>query len=215
MNCHRIWLSLVLAAAAAGAANTPPVRVELEGQKQLVVSRLPPILEDAELVRHLTTGLTTTFMLQVELGRHAAAGGARIGVRYELWDEVFDVVVLSGDGAFAHLEMDDLDALEQWWTSLSLVVLELGEQLETTPERATVTLDVVPFSQSEREDTRQWFATTVSGVAKGEEESAAQSAEVRRDAVEQIFGVLMATSIRSRSVFSYRWTVDVTRGEKQ
>jgi len=208
-----IWLSLSLLVAAMGVADEMPVRLEVDPENLVVLSRLPPILSGGELERHLTTGLTTTFLFQIESRRHGISGGARIGIRYELWDEVFDVVVLSGDGGLEHREIASFEELEGWWRSLRVVVFELVAVPVQRPLRARVTLEVVPFSQSERDDTQEWFTTTVSGVARGEEENVAQSTEVRRDAVEQMFGVLMATSIRSRSVFSYRWTAELSKGD--
>ena len=97
-------LALVWAVSSAFAAESPRLEVRRpEGRPaQWVLAGLPPILAGSEVKEHLTTGLTTTFVLKLT-SRDAAGkkivGAGRVQVRYELWDEVFYVATLGIDGA--------------------------------------------------------------------------------------------------------------------
>ena len=77
-----VWLLLTLLvlmpAVAAGDAGDKAPRIEIDDQRRLILTGLPPILTSAGVKDHLTTGLTTsvTFLLDHEgIIRHIHPGG--------------------------------------------------------------------------------------------------------------------------------------------
>ena len=108
------------------------VRLELDPARGVVLSGLPPILVEEEVRRHLTTGLTTTFLFRLEPQAQLAPAGARIEVRYELWDEVFHVTALTADGRLEQMVMSSLDELDSWWRKVGLLVLQDEARRRTT-----------------------------------------------------------------------------------
>ena len=185
----------------------------LDPARRLLLIDLPPVLAETEVERQLTTGLTTTFVFRVELDRGGSgrvAGGARVEVRYELWDEVFHTTVLDARG-IARGQVPSLEELAGWWHELRLAVLAATAQPPPTG-RARVTLEVVPFSQAEAADTQRWFADAVAkaGSSGGEGIS---SPDDREDSLGQVFSVLLATSIQRHPVTSFRWQLDLPAGE--
>jgi len=112
------WMLLVLLLASAAGAVEPPrletagletPRLEAGSGSRLVLTGLPPILADEEVKEHLTTGLTTT--LQFRVGGNKLAGGARVEIRYDLWDEVFLVKAGGIDGRAESYRASSLDEL--------------------------------------------------------------------------------------------------------
>jgi hypothetical protein len=215
MRRGRSWLLLALLLSSAAVWAADPPRSEVDAEGRVVLSGLPPILGDEEVRRHLSTGLTTTLLFRGQLRGVDDRGGARIGIRYELWDEVFHVLVLGDDGVVTAHQIPSLEELDQWWAELRLVVLALDADPGIAAQKLQLTLDVVPFSQSEGEDTQIWFTRSVSGAVSGEDSAVARSAEGREDTLDQMFSVLMATSIQSRSVISYRWTLEASRRDEE
>ena len=181
-------------------------------ERGLVLSELPPLLSHSEVEPHLTTGLTTTFIFRVDLvGRSDAkeAGGARIEIRYELWDEVFQVRSLEIDGRAEEVELDSLQTLAKWWSSARLTVVPAGSEGLDRSTRARVTLEVVPFSQAEQADTQEWFEQSVSSAELSRTEGVSTSVSGAEKRGSGVFRVLIATSIRSRPLTSFTWVVDL------
>ena len=201
LGLGRLVLSLTLPAAA-----RDPVLVKM-GERWLGLSELPPIFGDEEVRRQLTSGLTTTFIFSVE-GRGSAQGGARVEVRYLLWDEVFQVTVLEMDGRVQRESLPSQEALAAWWRKLRLTALDVGTLSRSPPRQLRVRLDVVPFSSKEEADTERWLSETLARAGRGRGGAVAPG-EVPGDSLGQVFNTLLATSIRRRAVRSYRWTVSV------
>jgi len=200
----RTWSLLVLITAAAAAAAQPSLELE---DGELVLSSLPPVLADAEVTRQLTTGLTATLAFRVEA--NGVVGGARIEIRYELWDEVFHVTTVEIDGRPTSATLTSREALDEWWSGLQLAVLEAADSAPgAAPNTARVILEVVPFSHSEQLDTRRWFEESVQRAEQDKNEGISRSAEGGDESLGRVFSVLIATSIRRRAVTSYRWDVD-------
>ena len=204
MAILRTWSLLVLITAAAAAAAQPSLELE---DGELVLSSLPPVLADAEVTRQLTTGLTATLAFRVEA--NGVVGGARIEIRYELWDEVFHVTTVEIDGRPTRATLTSREALDGWWSGLQLAVLEAADSAPgAAPNTARVILEVVPFSHSEQLDTRRWFEESVQRAEQDKNEGISRSAEGGDESLGRVFSVLIATSIRRRAVTSYRWDVD-------
>ena len=182
---------LVLLAAAARAQQPRPSFVVQAGG--VVAAALPVSLLDVPSVRRqLGSGLTTTFLVLARQRDTRAITGARIEVRYDLWDEVWIVRRLEFDRRGEPQRIASRDALEKWWrTPLRL--------LATSAPRLALQVDlsVLPFSDAEEEDVRQWMSKS-GGVGTPGTASAG------------LVDVLIGTTISAKPVTSYRWNVDLT-----
>ena len=197
------WLLLpLLLASPLAAAQTP--RIEVDAEHRLVLTDLPPILAAAEVQEHLTTGLTTT--LQFRVGGKIP-GGARVEIRYDLWDEIFRVVAGGIDGRVERYDASSFDDLAQWWRKLRLVILDGNQLPDPWPRRLKVTADVVPFSQSEQDDTQRWFSDSIDQARRSGTGEAGRAGEKSSETLSRTFDLLLATSIQRRAVVSYPWTL--------
>ena len=199
---------LLLASAALHGAQGPAYAIGRD--RTLSVSALPEVLSRPEVRPHLTTGLTTSFVVVVkaaaEPGRKVR-GAARIDVRWEPWDEVFLTTAVGADGRVRRDTHRSFEALAGWWQSLELPValaLPLGSW------QVKVELSVLPFSQSEQRDAQRWFSSAPGdGDADGESSAGSQS-ESRLNGVVDL---LIATSIQRRSIVRYAWAAAPQRGK--
>ncbi|HEV8632240.1 MAG TPA: hypothetical protein VGV61_18140 [Thermoanaerobaculia bacterium] len=191
--------ALLLAAAAAAAPTDVPV-YQLARDGTLVIGALPDVLSRREVRPHLTTGLTTSFVVTTVARREGGAksrGAARIDVRWEPWDEVFLTVVVAADGRVRRETLASFERLTAWWRAQEL---PLARGLAPGPWEVSVELSVVPFSQSEERDAQRWFSTT---VASGE--AAPRPASEGASRLDDVVDLLMATSIQRRSIVRYAW----------
>ena len=182
-------VALALLIALSAGAQQPRPTFNVNGG--VVGATLPAsVLQDKSVKKQLSSGLTTTFLViarQRELGR---VSGARIEVRYDLWDEVWIVRRIEFDGKSERQRLTSAEALEKWWrTPVRL--------LATTAPRVAlqVELSVLPFSAAEEEDARQWI-TKSGGVG-----TAAGGGG--------IVDALIGTTISAKPITSYRWNVDL------
>ncbi len=199
----RWWLLLLLLASAVEAAESP--RIEVDPDQHLVLTGLPQILGDDEVKEHLTTGLTTSLQFTLR-GRGQLPGGARVEIRYDLWDEVFLVVAGGVDGQPQRQKFASFEALESWWQTLSLAILDGTQLAKPWPERLRITVDVVPFSQSEQDDTQRWFSESIDRGRRSGVDEAGQVVESEPETLSRTFNLLLATSIRRQTIMSYRWS---------
>ena len=169
-----------------------PQRPSFNVQGGVVGATLPAaVLQNQNVKKQLSSGLTTTFLViarQRELNR---VTGARIEVRYDLWDEVWIVRRVEFDGKSDRQRLTSADALEKWWrTPLRLLATD-------APRVALqVDLSVLPFSAAEEEDARQWISKSGGvGTATGGG---------------GIVDALIGTTISAKPITSYRWNVDLT-----
>lgn len=198
---------LALLCAAVTAAAGPRLEVGEEGRP--VLTALPPILADPAVAAHLKTGLTTSFDFRLGPRRRQdrRAVAARVLVRYELWDEVFQVVAATGsDGETERHTAATFDELTEWWRTLHLPVPEAGDA-------KWVTVEVVPFSRAERDDAQRWFSESLDRADGSPTEEVTRSAEEGSDRLSQIFHLLLATSIERRPLTSYRFALDQPEDE--
>jgi hypothetical protein len=198
-----VLLLFFLGALPAFAAGRP--RLDLD-HGALVVSGLPDILSRPEVRPHLASGLTTTFVVQVSAADGSGKrvrGGGTIAVRYEPWDEVY-LVAAAGVAGGAHKDsLPSVDGLAAWWRDLKLPALSTSG-LGGGSWQVNVSVHVVPFSESEREDTQRWFSQSVGGGQRSNAEDASAAA---KESAGMVLDLLVATSIRRRSLVSYDWTL--------
>ena len=201
-----LFLGLTLAAVAQDAP-----RLELDENRHLVLSRLPPLLSDKMIDPQLRTGLTTTFVFSVTAAGSRGGksrGGARLEIRYDLWDEVFHVAKLEITGEVERKTIDSAEALAAWWAGLRLIVLD-AQTVRATANQARVDLDLLPFSRSEQLDTQRWYSESVGRAEHDPDGEGVRSPSGDSNSMEQVFGLLIATSIRRRPLYSHDWILDL------
>jgi hypothetical protein len=189
-------LMLVLAARAAFAAAI------VNAQGELAITLPADLLRKKEVKDHLTSGLTTVFVIAATVrdGDETTKGGARIEVRFKLWEEQYVVSVIGPHGIERQTTFANAAAFERWWSENLLTV--------TTSRRygphvdVRVKLTMLPFSAREQSDTRRWLSRTLSASAS-RDPAPAQSAEILR--------ILVETSVRRRPLLEREWVVRATR----
>lgn len=194
------------------AAATGEPRLELSPRQAWVLYDLPDLLAGDEVKPHLLTGLTTSFNFQLSIrgvNGGEPIGAAKVDVRYELWDEVFHVAVLDLDGRREPRVVPSFDALRAWWGELRLTILASTPEHAAAP-KARVTVDVVPFSQSESAETRRWLADSVDAGAGGSgPEEVAGLGEEPFEPLDRVLSLLLTTSIKRRALLSFAWSLPV------
>jgi hypothetical protein len=203
---HRpaVWAAVVVlaaaASAAAGGAVQPRPLFEIGRDRTLLVSALPEVLSLPEVRPHLTTGLTTSFIVTTAAsatGGRRVRGAARVDVRWEPWDEVFHVAWVGADGKRRREVVPSYERLGAWWRGLELPV---ATALPAGSWAVKVELSVIPFSQSEQRDAQRWFSNAPG--PEGPEPAVVAEGESRLNGVVDL---LIATSIQRRSIFRYAW----------
>jgi hypothetical protein len=158
--------------------------VTLSGDRVLVA--LPSsILKQKEVRARLESALTTTFLVKTK------DAGARIEIRYDLWDEVYRVKRIDAAGRAAP-QIVNAAQLEAWWrTPVDIGRAPAGGPLD-------LELVVLPFSAADETDARQWLSK--SGGARD------PSVETR-----SVVDALIGTTLSARPVVSYRWSLEARR----
>lgn len=158
----------------------------------VVAATLPlSVLQDASVRKQLRSGLTTTFLLVARQRDTRTVSGARIEIRYDLWDEVWIAQKVEFDRKSEKQRLTSVEALEKWWrTPLRVLVTQAAR----VPLQ--IDLSVLPFSAAEEEDARQWI-TKSGGVAAGDAGSPG------------LVDALIGTTLSAKPLASYRWNVDL------
>jgi hypothetical protein len=192
---RRVALLLLAIATAAAGRNAEVPRATMTAGGAVDVMLPSAILAKREVREQLDSGLTTVFVISMR-GNGNVRGGTRVEVRYMLWDEVYAVTTLHGDGRKQQLTLASYDKLAAWWKSATH---------RLTPDRAAtraasplkITLEVLPFSAREEADTKRWLSESL-GSTRTDERSPASI---------NVLDVIIGTSIQRRPILEYRWTV--------
>jgi hypothetical protein len=184
-----LLFTAMLLLAAAALAQQPPLAFTVQ-PGGVVAATLPlSILQDASVRKQLRSGLTTTFLLVARQRETRVASGARIEIRYDLWDEVWIAQKVEFDRKSERQRLTTIEALEKWWHTPLRV-------LATSAQRVALQVDlsVLPFSAAEEEDARQWI-TKSGGAAAGGSNG--------------LVDALIGTTISAKPLTSYRWNVEL------
>jgi hypothetical protein len=200
------WLLLLLLVAAAWPVAAQVPRFETDGGGMTWLRDLPPLLLQPEVRKKLDTGLTTSFEFKLEGGGEQRVF-ALFDVRFEPWDEVYEVTWVDRRGRFEKLTVPSFEQLADYWRGLRLAAGNLPPASGARSEKLRLLVELVPFSQREQDETQRWFSDSLSQAGQGTAEGAAGSGKDSPEALGQALSVLMATSIERRSVFSYRFVV--------
>ncbi len=176
---------LVLTALTARAQQRPIFSVQPGG---VITAGLPvSVLQSPTVKKQLATGLTTTFVVAAR--QRERLTGARIEIRYDLWDEVWHVRKIEFDRREERQKLASMEALEKWWRVPVRIFTNADSILPVQ-----VDLSVLPFSASEEEDARQW-------IAKG--------GGVARPSGQGLVDVLIGTTLSAKPIIRWRWDVQV------
>jgi hypothetical protein len=206
-------LVLLFLATRLGAAQAPAIEAAREG---LTLSRLPAVLAEGEVRKQLATGLTTSFVFETT-ARDASGvktkGGARIDVRYELWDEVYIVTRIDAAGRAQKTALPSFEKLAEWWREARLLVIR--PPAAGSARGAEVHLRVIPFSQAEQLDAQRWFSQALSAEKSGSAGAVSEAVEDQPESFGQVINLLMATSIGRPALLEYSWRLPVPPGKKK
>jgi hypothetical protein len=203
-----LFWALVLPAPALWAAGRPAVA--LGKDRLLVVSALPGLLAEPSVKPHLSTGLTTSLVVEVTAsdGRgKKVRGGGKVDVRYELWDEVFLVTRTDASGRGRRESLPSFERLEEWWRRLEIAALSTAGLDPGGNWDVKVRVSVIPFSQSEQREAQRWFSDSIGEARREESAGPGEAPAESPDRLSEALDLLIATSIKRRSVVSYAWTV--------
>ena len=199
------WLSLLglVAGGALAVVGAAEPRVALDATGRLTVTRLPPLLAEPGVKRHLDSGLTTSLVLQGGPQGDTRRGAARVDIRFELWDEVYLVTVVDGEGTVQRLRPASFELLAEWWSEVEIALAGDAGPSAADARQARVSLAIVPFSQAELVDTQRWLAESI-GQARG-------GGRARGGGATDPVGALIATSMQRRAVRTQVWNVPIER----
>ena len=183
-----VFIAFVAAALAHG-QERPTFVIQPRG---VVAAVLPvSILSDIDVKKRLSSGLTTTFLVTARNRTTAGVTGARLEVRYDLWDEVWLVRKIEFDRKSEQQRIASRDALEKWWRTPVRIFASNAERVPLQ-----IDLDVLPFSAAEREDARQWMSKS-GGVGTAGSGGG-------------IVDALIGTTLAAKPIISYRWNLELS-----
>ena len=200
---------LVAALLATGAAAGDLPVVSREGGHATV--SLPATVLDHPVVRkELTSGLTNSFFCEI-VGRRPGGGKSTsrvvVRIRYEPWDEVFEVGIDATNRDSSRSTLPSLEALHGWWNELRL---PLAVEPTVSRARVSVRLQFVPFSRAEQEEAQRWITSTLGSGTVLPPANATGGNPVAHPGPR--LDSFLATSIRAQPVVSFSWTVPLEGG---
>jgi hypothetical protein len=186
-------VALALAGAATARAQQPVLAFTVQPGGTVAATLPLSILHDASVTKQLNGGLTTTFLVVARQRENRIVTGARIEVRYDLWDEVWLVRKIEFDRKSERQKLTSMEALEKWWKTPVRLLATGADRLALQ-----VDLSVLPFSAAEEEDARQWISKSGGvGTAGGEGGGGG------------LVDVLIGTTLSAKPINSYRWNVEL------
>lgn len=158
------------------------------------------VLHTPGVRKQLVSGLTTVFVASFE--EKGIRGGARVEVRYELWDEMFLVAVIDGDGKRREAVLPSYERLVDWWCRTQLRMVTHPSAVLTVLH---LKLEAVPFSAGEQADAQRWLRQSI-----GEHETPGVAGpRPSRQTPGGLLDVIIGTSVQRRPILAVRWTVSV------
>lgn len=173
------------------------------------------ILRDDEVRPQLTSGLTITFAAVARNGDRARTG-ARVEIRYDLWEDKYLVRKTEFDGSRSSASFRSFDDLSRWWRSTPLRLLRTG----AISRRVDVELRVLPFSAAESRDAREWLEkgagvtqrSAQPGFADPRPSTDRAAAEPRLPSA-GVIDALIGTSLEAKPLITFRWRAELPFGE--
>ena len=182
-----LLVAVFLIAAVRSHAQPRPSFIVLQPGNVVAAALPASILHTATVRKQLASGLTTTFVVAAR--QREGVTGARIEIRYDLWDEVWHVRKIEFDRREDHQKLTSMEALEKWWRAPVRIFTTSDESVPLQVE-----LTVLPFSASEEEDARQW-------IAKG--------GGATRPSGDGLVDALIGTTLSAKPIVRWKWHVQV------
>ncbi|MCP4901507.1 MAG: hypothetical protein GY906_31470 [bacterium] len=182
-----------------------PVAVVQNHPPRLILTNLPHILTEKGVRQELDSGLTTAVVISVYAKNEAGTklrGGARVDIRYELWEEVYSVMVSGGDGRLRETQVGSFEELLDLWANLSFGVVQDDQLAEDRPWSLEIEASFVPFSQGEQHKAQLWIERSLDPAHQLEDLRSSRSTS-------RALSVLVATSIKRRAVVEFKWKTQV------
>jgi hypothetical protein len=195
-------VALTFLAAAVAAADTVRPQVACDATGHCAVSQLPAIVADRDVRSYLQSGLTTSLVLTFTAKDRAGTrrqAAARVDVRYEPWEETFEVWV-AVTGSAPRKDSIAPARLASWWSDLRVSFVLDGPAVGS----ARVDVDLIPFSEEEEADTRRWYAEALRGG--GLQRSSVDGGAI---AAVPMLDALTLTSIKRHGVLRFSWSAPV------
>lgn len=199
---HAPFAAVFVLVAGAALGVEPPRAAARDGWVEITLSG--SMLDDARVRQRAESGLTATLVILDRSARRTSPGAARVAFRYEPWDEIFLVSVINADGDRSTTKVESIEALRDHVESLSIRIRPTRPGAEDSID---VEVRLVPFSEEEELDAREWFLDTLGSTPKGNASGGISS-------VDGVVDVLLATSIQARPVASWRWKIKVQPSRK-
>lgn len=150
-----VWLLVALLQTA------PALWVERDGTDLRLSTDLAPLFDEA-LVRRLSSGLTTTLHLRLEVRRHP--DGETVGdtwrgarVRWELWEEKVTAILDGPTGARTET-WPSIPLFLQAFSKIEGVVVARGVAADDATYQARLHLEVNPLTLAQIARMRRWLA---------------------------------------------------------
>ena len=195
-------LAMAMAALAAAQHATTLPLAAITNAGGMTVTLPASVLQSKEVSSHLTSGLTTAFVILVNAGEKK--GAARVTVRYELWDETYLVSALDSTGREVKHTFTSAAKMTEWWSTAPLLVIRRWSAADSAA-KAQITVKVLPFSAREQAETQRWLSRIFTSMNSVKD----APVDKRSDAgAAKILDVIVSTSIQRRPILEYQWTVD-------
>jgi hypothetical protein len=187
--------ALALLAASMVTHAAPRARLGSNGEVEVFLP--PSVLTRREVAKQLTSGLTTAFVLRAE--ERKISGGARVEIRYDLWEETYLVTVLELDDRIHKVKIASAARLAQWWRETPLRVL----RTTGSPASIQARLQVLPFSAREEAAAERWLSDSV-GAAPDK-----NAGRDPRSSTSALLDAIIGTSVDRRPIVEFRWKIRV------
>ena len=197
-------LAVAMAALAAAQHATTLPLAAITSAGGMTVTLPASVLQSKEVSSHLTSGLTTAFIILVTSGEKK--GGARVTVRYELWDEAYLVTALDSSGREVRHTFASAAKMTEWWSTAPLLVLRNPAwSAADSAAKTQITVKVLPFSAREQAETQRWLSRIFTSMSSVKD----APVDKRSDpGAAKILDVIVSTSIQRRPILESQWTVD-------
>ena len=179
---------------AATLATRPVATITSDGALDLTLPAT--VLRNDEVRKHLTSGLTTVFLVTANDTR------ARIEIRYDLWDEKYLVTIVDSERRVQKTSIDTFEHLADWW---SRTPLRVGKGKGDVRMK----LEVIPFSAVEEEDAQRWLARSIGASSNAADPSRSDGS----GSAGSILDLLIGTSVQRRPLQTFRWTLHAERAK--
>lgn len=173
-------------------------QLRLNAEEELLVGLPRLVLEHEKIAEQIDSGLTVSFVYLAELKRPEAEnreGRCRVDVRFEPWDEVYEVLAVDFRGRISEFKFASRAALIRWFIDAYAGVADCAG-LDEAVIRVVLDVRLLPFSSREQSETKDWFNRSLSG---GNSTSALSG---------NLGDFLLSTSIKRKSLMTFYWNLE-------